>query len=147
MANKRFEKQEAAVAAFVNALENAGMQSAYDNVLDSNNNPLDLPRYFRGYVDKNLATDALFVRFIVDDNEIPYSADNFDFLQTIEIGGEVYTYNGYNDSDYIDLCLAIESQMQSNEIDFKWLGEGTDASFDIDNPIKLKRFTATINKI
>lgn len=135
--NNRFQTQELAVGAFTDALTDAGMQPSYGDDATK-------PRYWRGFVDKDYATEPLFLRFIVDNNEIPYSADNYDFLQEVEIGGEVYTNNGYEDEDYIDLCLAIEAQMQNNNIEFQWLGEDSDASFDVDNPIRLKRFTAKI---
>ena len=137
--NNRFEKQEIAVDMFVNALKNAGMQSSYGE--------RQKPRFWRGFVDKDYATEALFVRFSIDDNNIPYSADNFDFMQSVEIGGEVYTNNGYFDSQYLVLCANIEECMQENNIDIQWLGEDTDASFNVDNPIKLKRFTAKIKLI
>lgn len=140
MPNNRFGKQETAVVAFTTALDNAGMQPSYGNNTSK-------PRYWRGFVEKNYANEALFLRFLVDDNNIPYSADDFDFMQNIEIGGEIYTNNGYNDSAYLSLCGNIEAYMQENNIDFQWLGEDTDASFDIDNPIRLKRFSAKINLI
>lgn len=137
--NKRFEKQEEAITLFTEALNDAGMQPSYGLKTK--------PRYWRSFVEKNYATESLFLRFIVDTNDIPYSADNFDFLQSVEIGGEFYTNNGFNDIAYIRICEEIESCMQEKNIEFQWLGEDTDASFDIDNPIRLKRFTAKINTI
>lgn len=136
--NKRFEKQEIIVAKFMSALNLAGMQPTYGNDEAK-------PRYWRGFVPKSYSNEALFLRFNVDDNEIIYSADDCDFMQTVPIGGEIYTHNGYGDSDYQSLCKNIEEKLTENRFNIEWAQEDTDSSFNVDDPIHIKRFSVTNN--
>ena len=135
----RFETQESFVAEFIVALTNAGMQAGAGADLTK-------PRYFRGYVPPERSTDALFLRYNIDENNTLYFSDDKDFIREIVIGGEVYTRNGYGDSDYQDLCEDIEDECVKKGFAVEWENESTDASFDANSPISIKRFSVTKNK-
>lgn len=136
----RFKTQESLVASFISALNAAGMQRGYGN--DPNK-----PHYWRGFVPKDYSTRELFLRYNVDENDTAVYADDDDFMRSIEIGGEVYTNNGYGDGAYQDLCIAIEENLEANGFKIEWGQEDTDASFNVDAPVSIKRFTATKNKV
>lgn len=136
----RFTVQESLVAEFISALNEAGMQRGYAN------DPKK-PYYWRGFVPKDYSTRALFLRYNVDENNTAVYADDDDFMRSIEIGGEVYTNNGYGDSAYQDLCIEIENKLKEHRFIIEWLQEDTDASFNVDAPISIKRFTVTKNKV
>lgn len=136
----RIETQEYLVAEFITALNNAGMQISHGS--DPNK-----PYYWRGFVPKGYSTKALFLRYNVDSNDTEYYADNKDFMRSITIGGEIYTNNGYGDEAYQNLCIEIENQLTLSGFYIEWEQEDTDSSFNVDNPISIKRFTVTKNKI
>lgn len=136
----KFETQESLVSGFLSALNNAGLQPA-------GGSDQTKTKYYRGFVTKAGSDAALYVRYNVDDNDTVYSSDDSDFMRGIEIGGEVYTKNGYGDTDYQDLCYNIEESCKESGYILEWGGESTDASFDPDSPVALKRFTVTKNKI
>lgn len=135
----RFQTQESLVSGFVNALVQAGMQNATGSSKTKY-------RFFRGYVPPKHSKEAIFLRYSVDENDTPHYADNVDFMRSIEIGGEIYTRNGYGDETFKTLCNNIESECSDGGYRIEWEGEDTDASLDADSPIALKRFTVIKNK-
>ena len=135
----RFSTQESIVADFINVLIAAGMQ--YASGADDTK-----PRFHRGFVPPEKSTEALFLRYNVDDNNTIESSDNDDFIREVVIGGEIYTRNGYGDSDYQDLCENIEKECKKSRFQIEWENESTDASFDVDSPMPIKRYTVIKNK-
>lgn len=136
----RFRTQESIVAGFLSILNSAGMQSSFG----SNKTK---PRYYRGYCPPDATKKAIFLRYVADFNETVSSADNDDFMRKTEIGGEIYTKNGYGDATYQLLCYNIERYCAQNGYNIEWFGEDTDTSFDVNSPIAFKRFTVTKNKV
>lgn len=136
----RFNTQESIVSGFLTILNTAGMQASYGKNATK-------PHYYRGFVPPTAVKKPLFLRYVVDVNESVYKADNDDFMRRTEIGGEIYTKNGFDDPTYKTLCANIESNCLSNGYSIEWFGESTDTSLDAQSTIAFKRFTVIKNKV
>lgn len=122
----KFQLREEFVAKFEQALRNAGMQSKLGTDIDK-------PRYWRGQVDDT--NDALFLLYIVTDNLPLESADNKSVRRQLYLNGEVFTRNGFNDSEYQDLCYNIEVECEKLKLTCTFSDEGRDNSLDTESPI------------
>lgn len=122
----KFQLREEFVAKFEQALRNAGMQSKLGTDTDK-------PRYWRGQVDN--PDDALFLLYVVTEPIALEHADNKLVRQQLFINGEVFTRNGFNDSDYQDLCNNIEVECEKLKLTCTFSDEGRDNIIDTESPI------------
>ena len=122
----KFQLREEFVAKFEQALRNAGMQSKLGTDTTK-------PRYWRGQVDNT--DDALFLLYVVTEPIALEHADNKLVRQQLFINGEVFTRNGFNDSDYQDLCNNIEVECEKLGINCTFSDEGRDNTIDTESPI------------
>jgi hypothetical protein len=122
----KFQLREEFVAKFEQALRNAGMQSKLGTDTDK-------PRYWRGQVDDT--NDALFLLYVVTEPIALEHADNKLVRQQLFLNGEVFTRNGFTDSDYQDLCHNIEVECEKLKLTCTFSDEGRDNSLDTESPI------------
>lgn len=122
----KFQLREEFVAKFEQALRNAGMQSKLGTDTTK-------PRYWRGQVDNT--DDALFLLYVVTELIALEHADNKLVRQQLFINGEVFTRNGFTDSDYQDLCHNIEVECEKLKLTCTFSDEGRDNSLDTESPI------------
>ena len=118
---------------FETALKTAGMQDEYG--LD------EKPKFYRGEgtIDAN---ESLALIYTVSEPIDINVADNKLVRQQLFIDGQLFTRNGYDDSDFQDLAEAIETACQNANIFIKWTGEGRDNSIDTESPICFVNFEA-----
>lgn len=121
----KFETRERFVAMFEQALRNAGMQSS----LGTENKP----KYWRGQVN-NDASD-LFLLYVVTDNKSRDFADNKPVRQDLYINGQLFTRSGFTDSDYQDLCVAIERECEALGLDIDFDDENINNVIDTESPV------------
>lgn len=100
------------------------------------------PKYYRGEGEIDLSTQTLWLNYTVSEPIDTENADNDLFRQQLFIDGQLFTVNGYSDSDFHDLAEAIETQCKSAGIFIKWTGEGRDNSIDTESPIYYVNFEA-----
>jgi hypothetical protein len=122
----KFQLREEFVAKFEQALRNAGMQGKLGSDTAK-------PRYWRGQVDNT--DDALFLLYVVTEPIALEHADNKLVRQQLFINGEVFTRNGFNDSDYQDLCHNIEVECEKLKLTCTFSDEGRDNTIDTESPI------------
>lgn len=117
---------------FETALKAAGMQDAYS--LE------EKPKFWRGQV--NDTTDALFLLYTISEPITTQEADNHLYRQELYIDGQLYTRNGFEDSDFQDLADDIEDECKNAGIFISWTGEGMDTSLDTESPLYYVNFEA-----
>ena len=128
----KFLLRERFVANFEQALQNAGMQDGRTG------QEIGKPRYWRTQV--NNTEDALFVLFVVTDNLPLEDADNKSIRRQLFINGEVFTRNGFGDTDFQNLCEQIEIECEKLNLICVFSDEGRDNSVDTESPIDYVNF-------
>ena len=122
----KFQLREEFVAKFELALRNAGMQRWTGTEIDK-------PKYWRGQVDDT--SENLFLLYAVTDNLPLEEADNKSVRRQLYLNGEVFTRNGFSDSDYQDLCHNIEIECEKLGLFCVFSDEGRDNTLDTESPI------------
>lgn len=128
----KFETRERFVYLFETALQNAGMQDG------KTGQDTEKPRYWRTQVLNS--DEALFLLYVVTDNLPLDNADNKSIRRELYINGEVFTRNGFNDGEFQDLCVAIETECEKLGLYCNFDSEGRDTSIDTESPVDYVNF-------
>lgn len=133
-----FQLKEKAVALFIEALEEAGMQPASGLEVDK-------PKYYRGIVDDS--EQMLYLNFTLTDNLSVLAGDDKTVVRGVYINGYLYSRNGSSDADYQFLANAIEESCKKKGFEFVFGSDGNTVPVDTESPIYYCGFEAQIKLI